>query len=203
MAERVTAAAEQLEGMFERCLAGHKPPDWAPYVALRTAPVGVDRLGREYVWEAGDGRLVVEEDPGGPVGSSRPCFYSSEAELAGLRAFLDPTEPGDAALLDWLRSHDWSCTPPPPPPSRVETEEGLRRAVVGAAAWGTERLMELIEDIRREVREANLSPVSFLSALCCGAYVPQVSRLYVLYDVRCARRLAPLRFDRSGLVRLY
>ena len=116
-------AAEQLEGLVERCLAGQPMPDLAAAVALRTAPVGADRLGREYLWEGEAGRLVVEEDPGGPVGSSRPCFYSSEAELAGLRAFLDPAELPDAAMLDWLRARD-----PPSASPRSGPDPALVRA---------------------------------------------------------------------------
>ena len=82
--------------------------------AVRTAPVGRDRLGRNYYRCGDSARLLVEEgradggaeEPGGV----RLCAYHTRAQMDQLQRFLDLDDADDRALARCLEGSSAHAT---------------------------------------------------------------------------------------------
>jgi hypothetical protein len=70
--------------------------------AVRSEPVGKDRLGRCYYW---DGASLLVENAGQSDGLEPLCQYQGQSDLAQLLDFLDESEREDSQLKRWLLAH--------------------------------------------------------------------------------------------------
>jgi len=125
----VTKAAEHLEALFDSSLAAAREGGGADGLAVvgvpqaaasanqpdasklgedrelgavRSEPVGRDRLGRSYYW---DGASLLVENSGKLEDLEPLCQYQGQEEVAQLLDFLDESEVDDRQLKRWLLSH--------------------------------------------------------------------------------------------------
>jgi len=151
----VTKAAEHLEALFDSTLASARSEVgeeggtecvetvMAPEMvrgaevreraaAVRSEPVGVDRLGRSYYW---DGSTLLVENTSALVDLEVLCQYHTASDFSQLLHFLDDTTPDDRRLKRWLRSHK----------SFFEPDAAVRQDAVGS--WVSERAAVPPEDV--------------------------------------------------------